>query len=95
MPYFGFLSLEDSLKDRSLLSKSEVIQIGIKILDEIEVIHGAGYVHNDIKPDNMVMSDAGFLRIIDFGFASKYYSSSSESSEVIHTHIRPRAMKEV
>ena len=93
LPYFGAQSLEDSIKDRGQLSKYEAIQIGIKILDEIEVVHGAGYVHNDLKLDNIIMSDAGFLKIIDFGFATKYYTSESKDSEVIHTHIRPRKIK--
>ena len=89
LPYFGTQSLEDIKKDRGQLTKREVVQIGLKILDEIEVVHRAGYVHNDIKLDNIILSDAGFLKIIDFGFATKYYTSQCKDSEVIHTHIRP------
>ena len=60
-------------------------------MDEIETIHRAGYVHNDIKLDNIIVSDAGFLKIIDFGFAKKYYTSTSQKvlGKIVHTHIRP------
>jgi len=33
----------------------------------IESIHNMGYVHRDIKPDNMLIDKSGHLKLADFG----------------------------
>ena len=38
------------------------------IIDQLEIIHGAGYIHNDIKPDNVVLEKRGAGNIIDLKF---------------------------
>ncbi len=37
----------------------------------LEVLHKAGYVHRDIKPDNFLVSDAGEVKLIDFALAHR------------------------
>ena len=58
--------------------------LGTQLINVLEQIHQAGYVYNDLKPDNIMikvpenssMSDISFLKhevnLIDFGFATKY-----------------------
>ena len=50
------------------------VQVGVKILDLVEKLHSAGYIHNDIKPENIVISldKPDCLTIIDMGFASTF-----------------------
>ncbi|CAL2052055.1 unnamed protein product [Caenorhabditis brenneri] len=43
-----------------------------QILDGLQFIHGNGYVHRDIKPDNLLLTKNGTIRISDFGFARLY-----------------------
>ena len=45
--------------------------IGIELLKTIEKFHKLGYVHLDIKPDNIIASvgAANQLHLIDYGFA--------------------------
>jgi serine/threonine protein kinase len=39
------------------------------MLDGLAYIHGQGYAHRDIKPDNILLDDQFNIKIADFGFA--------------------------
>ena len=42
------------------MSLSTTIKCGIKVLDSLEILHDMGYVHADIKPNNMMVRDRNF-----------------------------------
>lgn len=44
------------------------------ILDGVDYLHHRGILHNDIKPDNILINKLGNARIIDFGLSSSYDS---------------------
>ncbi len=48
-----------------------VIALGIKIAEALAQIHGAGYAHRDLKPDNIVRRADGSLVILDLGLARR------------------------
>ena len=68
-------------------SQNTVIAIGKSLVSSLESIHNAGYIFNDLKPDNILFDypakipkffyagnalKYSKLHIIDFGFAQKY-----------------------
>ena len=69
------------------------------MMDAVKIVHKAGYVYNDLKLDNiLVSSKAGLeddlsalesaqIHLVDFGFASKYYNSHKTAEGVRHCHI--------
>lgn len=55
------------------------MRIGLDLVDTLRDVHAAGYVYNDLKPDNILIGDASGtsssqhkLRLIDFGFAARF-----------------------
>ncbi len=55
--------------DPAPLPASEVLELGIKLLDGLGAMHAAGYLHRDIKPSNVGFTAAGEPKLLDFGLA--------------------------
>ena len=53
-------------------SRQDIIQIGCELVDNVQRIHGTGYVHLDLKLDNILITRDNRVIIIDYGQAEKY-----------------------
>ena len=51
------------------LSLNKIFEVGIPLADAVNAAHVQGITHRDLKPDNLMMSDEGRLKILDFGLA--------------------------
>lgn len=72
----------ESLKTRlehGPLPQSEALDIAKQILHGIAKAHAAGIVHRDIKPDNIMVSAGGTVKVLDFGIA-KFLAEGHEPS---------------
>ncbi|GAA0488947.1 Stk1 family PASTA domain-containing Ser/Thr kinase [Microbacterium aurantiacum] len=59
----------------------EAIRYVDGILEALEYSHRAGVVHRDIKPGNVMVTDAGQVKVMDFGIARAVSDSSSTVAE--------------
>lgn len=62
-------TLQDWVKRRRPLPEPAVLGIAGPLLDGLEVIHAAGYLHRDIKPNNIFIREDGSPVLLDFGSA--------------------------
>ncbi len=57
------------IRDAGRLAVPAALTIGKQVCRALEVAHEAGIVHRDIKPQNLLVDPAGFLKVSDFGVA--------------------------
>src|SRR5260370_39158368 len=62
-------SLADVLSARKQLSPDEVVRYALQIAEGFDRAHRAGIVHRDIKPGNIMITEDGLIKILDFGLA--------------------------
>lgn len=80
MDYEEGQPLRGLLKQRGgSLSETEIKKIFIPILEGLKVVHGAGLLHRDIKPDNIYLRRDGPPVLLDFGAARQYTASRTQS----------------
>ncbi|MDZ7702944.1 MAG: protein kinase [Trueperaceae bacterium] len=65
------------------LMVGEGLELALRLADALDVVHQAGLLHRDIKPDNILLEDAGRAVLIDFGSARAY----SQDQTVSHTRL--------
>ncbi|GAA3934924.1 Stk1 family PASTA domain-containing Ser/Thr kinase [Microbacterium soli] len=79
--------LKDIIADGPL-SVEDAIRYTDGILEALDYSHRAGVVHRDIKPGNVMITDAGQVKVMDFGIARAVSDSSStvaETTQIIGT----------
>ena len=82
-------SLSQFIQENGPLNIKDALQICIQLCEGLSEFHKLGFVHRDIKPDNIMMSSCSpnnlSIKIIDFGGAKKYQKNSAPDTTVIGT----------
>lgn len=86
-PYLVLELLEgESLEERRVrsggrLELSETLELTEQLLAVLEVAHAKNIIHRDIKPSNLFLTNAGQLKVLDFGIARIADDTSSTSTK--------------
>lgn len=69
MDYVEGLSLSRAIRSPRYSSEAELKKLILQLIDGVEQIHKAGFIHRDIKPDNIFLQNDGVPVLLDFGSA--------------------------
>ncbi len=69
MEYVPGRTLRDLLLQRGRLSPAEALDVMTGVLTGLAAAHQAGFAHRDVKPENVLISPAGEIKVADFGLA--------------------------
>jgi len=69
MPYIDGESLRTAIDRRGRLPVRDVLRILTDVAEALAFAHGRGVIHRDIKPGNIMISNEGEVKILDFGLS--------------------------
>jgi len=69
MEYVPGRTLKEVLRDRGRFPPEAALDIMTGVLDGLAAAHASGIVHRDVKPENVLLTADGRLKVADFGLA--------------------------
>lgn len=76
-------TLRELLRERGPMPPHAAAAVVRPVLEALGTAHRAGLVHRDVKPENILISDSGDVKIADFGLVRAVAASNTTSSSVI------------
>ena len=80
------ITLKEYIQKKGKLSTKEAISIAIQMCTGIEAAHKHNIIHRDIKPQNIIISKEGKVKVTDFGIARAVDSNTVSSNAMGSVH---------
>ena len=77
------ITLKDYIEKKGQLSVNETISISIQMATGIQAAHNQHIIHRDIKPQNIIISKDGKVKVTDFGIARATTATHTISTNVM------------
>lgn len=81
MEYVKGQTLRDIIKANGALSQRDAEQVMLGVLNALEYSHRMGVIHRDIKPGNIMISEQGVVKVMDFGIARALDDSAATMTQ--------------
>lgn len=85
MEYVAGCTLRDVLRERGALQPRAALDILEPVLAALGAAHRAGFVHRDMKPENVLIGDDGRVKVADFGLVRAVGSDTDTTGTVLGT----------
>ncbi len=77
------ITLKDYIEKKGKLSAKETISISIQMVTGLQAAHNHHIIHRDIKPQNIIISKEGKVKVTDFGIARATTATKTISTSVM------------
>ncbi|MBP2418369.1 serine/threonine-protein kinase [Microlunatus capsulatus] len=81
MEHVGGPTLRDVILREAPMAPARALEIFEPVLSALAAAHDAGLVHRDVKPENVLFSDRGQVKVADFGLAKAVSSQTSTATQ--------------
>ena len=81
MEYVEGRTLRDILNHEAPLPPDRALEIIEPVLGALAAAHEGGLVHRDVKPENVLLSDRGQIKVVDFGLAKAISAQTSTATQ--------------
>jgi beta-lactam-binding protein with PASTA domain/serine/threonine protein kinase len=78
-------TLRDVVAERGVLTPREALTVLDPVLDALAAAHRHGIVHRDVKPENVILTDDGRVKVADFGLARAATAKTSTTGVLMGT----------
>ncbi|MGO1435449.1 MAG: Stk1 family PASTA domain-containing Ser/Thr kinase [Canibacter sp.] len=85
MEYVPGITLRQLLKQQKRLTADQAIEISEAVLSGLSAAHQAGFIHRDVKPENVFLADDGGIKIGDFGLARSASANTTTGQALLGT----------
>ncbi|MFE7807569.1 Stk1 family PASTA domain-containing Ser/Thr kinase [Streptomyces sp. NPDC057430] len=85
MEYVAGCTLRDVLRERGALQPRAALDVLEPVLAALGAAHRAGFVHRDMKPENVLIGDDGRVKVADFGLVRAVGSATNTTGAVLGT----------
>ncbi|MFJ2826193.1 Stk1 family PASTA domain-containing Ser/Thr kinase [Streptomyces sp. NPDC087263] len=85
MEYVAGCTLRDVLRERGALQPRAALDILEPVLAALGAAHRAGFVHRDMKPENVLIGDDGRVKVADFGLVRAVDTVTNTTGAVLGT----------
>ncbi|WP_434588629.1 Stk1 family PASTA domain-containing Ser/Thr kinase [Streptomyces sp. A5-4] len=85
MEYVAGCTLRDVLRERGALQPRAALDILEPVLAALGAAHRAGFVHRDMKPENVLIGDDGRVKVADFGLVRAVDTITSTTGSILGT----------
>ncbi|MFE0142670.1 Stk1 family PASTA domain-containing Ser/Thr kinase [[Kitasatospora] papulosa] len=85
MEYVAGCTLRDVLRERGALQPRAALDILEPVLAALGAAHLAGFVHRDMKPENVLIGDDGRVKVADFGLARAVGTATDTTGSLLGT----------
>jgi serine/threonine protein kinase len=83
MDLINGITLKDWINNKGVLDENKALKMFRQLLDATEAIHALNFLHRDIKPDNILVTETEKIILIDFGTAKFDEQSGHDGSTLV------------
>ncbi len=77
---------------KKTFSENQVKFFAACLLESLRFVHSKGFIHRDVKPENIVFEEKGYLRLTDFGISKKKKLNNMKNTSGTPGYMAPEVL---